>query len=185
MSSTPTGCRTPADTRRLERELPTVTANPQIVVKGLARFTCPGRPGRHDWVRIDNLLLHGTPPRRRYNPAAAGRGCALPHCLLSWWRDEQPAAGRGGSALALRRRNVYPLPRPHQPPLCNALIAQRFTADNGATQVVPGHIAGLSGPSPPYPRASHRDQCGHALIWNGSLWHTAAAEPHRCPAGRH
>ncbi|CKU91012.1 Uncharacterised protein [Mycobacterium tuberculosis] len=60
-----------ADTRRLERELPTVIANSTTVVKGLAR------PGHvpvdrvdHDWVRIDNLLLHGPATRRcRYTPS--------------------------------------------------------------------------------------------------------------------
>lgn len=81
-----------ADTRRLERELPTVIANSTTVVKGLAR------PGHvpvdrvdHDWVRIDNLLLHGTryealPVHPKLLPViegVLGRDCLLSWCMTS------------------------------------------------------------------------------------------------------
>lgn len=169
-----------ADTRRLERELPTVIANSTTVVKGLAR------PGHvpvdrvdHDWVRIDNLLLHGTryealPVHPKLLPVI--EGVLGRDCLLSWCMTSNQLPG----AVAQRLHcddEMYPLPRPHQPLLCNALIALcDFTADNGATQVVPGSHRWPERPSPPYPEGKPVEiNAGDALIWNGSLWHTAAA----------
>lgn len=176
-----------ADTRRLERELPTVIANSTTVVKGLAR------PGHvpvdrvdHDWVRIDNLLLHGTryealPVHPKLLPVI--EGVLGRDCLLSWCMTSNQLPG----AVAQRLHcddEMYPLPRPHQPLLCNALIALcDFTADNGATQVgarftslaraavaaIPGGQAG-------------RDQCGRRvdLEWQPVAYRRS--EPHRCPA---
>lgn len=110
-----------ADTRRLERELPTVIANSTTVVKGLAR------PGHvpvdrvdHDWVRIDNLLLHGTryealPVHPKLLPVI--EGVLGRDCLLSWCMTSNQLPG----AVAQRLHcddEMYPLPRPHQPLLC-------------------------------------------------------------------
>ncbi|WP_052613965.1 phytanoyl-CoA dioxygenase family protein, partial [Mycobacterium tuberculosis] len=133
----------------------------------------------HDWVRIDNLLLHGTryealPVHPKLLPVI--EGVLGRDCLLSWCMTSNQLPG----AVAQRLHcddEMYPLPRPHQPLLCNALIALcDFTADNGATQVVPGSHRWPERPAPPYPEGKPVEiNAGDALIWNGSLWHTAAA----------
>lgn len=176
-----------ADTRRLERELPTVIANSTTVVKGLAR------PGHvpvdrvdHDWVRIDNLLLHGTryealPVHPKLLPVI--EGVLGRDCLLSWCMTSNQLPG----AVAQRLHcddEMYPLPRPHQPLLCNALIALcDFTADNGATQVVPRFtsLARAAVAAIPGGQAG-RDQCGRRvdLEWQPVAYRRS--EPHRCPA---
>jgi ectoine hydroxylase-related dioxygenase (phytanoyl-CoA dioxygenase family) len=156
-----------ADTRRLERELPTVIANSTTVVKGLAwPGHVPVNRADHDWVRM--------PVHPKLLPVAEG---VLGHdCLLSWRMTSNQLPG----AVAQRLHcddEMYPLSRPHQPLLCNALIALRdFTAANGATQVVPGSHRWAEQPSPPYPEGKPIEiKAGDALIWTGSLWHTAAA----------
>ena len=77
------------DTNRLARELPTVISNSTTVVKGFAR---PGQAADagsgHDWVRIDNLLLHGQryeslPVHPRVLPVV--EGVLGRDCLLSWF----------------------------------------------------------------------------------------------------
>jgi ectoine hydroxylase-related dioxygenase (phytanoyl-CoA dioxygenase family) len=168
------------DTTRLQRELPTVIANSTTVVKGF------GRPGHipvdaadHDWVRIDNLLLHGAryeslPVHARLLPVI--EGVLGRDCLLSWCMTSNQLPG----AVAQRLHcddEMYPLPRPHVPLLCNALIALcEFTAANGATQVVPGSHRWAAQPAKPYPDGEPVEMApGDALIWNGSLWHTAGA----------
>jgi ectoine hydroxylase-related dioxygenase (phytanoyl-CoA dioxygenase family) len=168
------------DTRRLQRELPTVVANSTTVVKGLAY---PGRSpvdgSDHDWVRIDNLLLHGAryeslPVHRRLLPVV--EGVLGRDCLLSWCMTSNQLPG----AVAQRLHcddEMYPLPRPHLPLLCNALVALcEFTAENGATQVVPGSHRWAEKPTAPFPTGESVEMApGDALIWNGSLWHTAGA----------
>lgn len=138
-----------ADTRRLERELPTVIANSTTVVKGLAR------PGHvpvdrvdHDWVRIDNLLLHGTryealPVHPKLLPVI--EGVLGRDCLLSWCMTSNQLPG----AVAQRLHcddEMYPLPRPHQPLLCNALSRCAISPPTTAPpKWCPVHIAGPSG----------------------------------------
>ncbi len=168
------------DTSRLQRELPTVIANSTTVVKGLARpGLAPVRGSDHDWVRIDNLLLHGAryeslPIHPRVLPVVEG---VLGHdCLLSWCMTSNQLPG----AVAQRLHcddEMYPLPRPHVPLLCNALIALcDFTAANGATRVVLGSHRWAAMPAAPYPEGEPVEMArGDALIWNGSLWHTAGA----------
>ena len=135
------------DTRRLQRELPTVIANSTTVVKGFRRKgQAVPEVVDHDWVRIDNLLLHG----ERYERLPV-HPCLLPvvegvlgrDCLLSWCMTSNQLPG----AVAQRMHcddEMYPLPRPHRPLLCNALIALcDFTAENGAPEDEP--VAGFRG----------------------------------------
>lgn len=176
-----------ADTRRLERELPTVIANSTTVVKGLAR------PGHvpvdrvdHDWVRIDNLLLHGTryealPVHPKLLPVI--EGVLGRDCLLSWCMTSNQLPG----AVAQRLHcddEMYPLPRPHQPLLVQRVdravrfhrrqrrhpSGARFTSlARAAVAAIPGGQAG-------------RDQCGRRvdLEWQPVAYRRS--EPHRCPA---
>jgi ectoine hydroxylase-related dioxygenase (phytanoyl-CoA dioxygenase family) len=168
------------DTRRLHRELPTVVANSTTIVKGFRRNGQePLNVPDHDWVRIDNLLIHG----ERYEPLPVHprilpvvEGVLGRDCLLSWFMTTNQLPG----AVAQRLHSddeMYPLPRPHRPLLCNALIALcDFTDANGATRVVAGSHRWQAMPEPPYPESEPMElSAGSALIWNGSLWHTAGA----------
>ena len=168
------------DTQRLQRELPTVIANSTTVVKGFRRNgQADLKVVDHDWVRIDNLLLHGERYERLpVHPSLLPvvEGVLGRDCLLSWCMTSNQLPG----AIAQRMHcddEMYPLPRPHQPLLCNALIALcDFTAENGGTRVVPGSHRWRAMPEPPYPDGEPIEMpAGSALIWNGALWHTAGA----------
>ena len=73
---------------------------------------------------------------------------------------------------------LFDFPRPHQPLVCNSMWALTdFTAENGATRIVPG-----SHKSPDKPEyGTHPDSlpaemsAGSILVWNGSLWHGGGA----------
>ncbi len=66
----------------------------------------------------------------------------------------------------------YPIPRPHPPLIVNTLIAlDPFTAENGATEIVPGSHR-LAGPvDPDVPTIAVEMPAGALLIWDGALWH--------------
>ncbi len=168
------------DTRRLQRELPTVIANSTTIVKGFRRKgQAVPEVVDHDWVRIDNLLLHGEryerlPVHPRLLPVV--EGVLGRDCLLSWCMTSNQLPG----AVAQRMHcddEMYPLPRPHQPLLCNALVALcDFTDENGGTRVVPGSHRWREMPEAPYPDGEPIEMpAGSALVWNGALWHTAGA----------
>src|ERR1041384_2430502 len=100
------------DTRRLQRELPTVIANSTTVVKGFRRKDqAVPEVVDHDWVRIDNLLLHGEryerlPVHPRLLPVV--EGVLGRDCLLSWCMTSNQLPG----AVAQRMHcddEMYPL----------------------------------------------------------------------------
>lgn len=74
---------------------------------------------------------------------------------------------------------LIPLPRPHVPIVCNTMWALTdFTAENGATRLVPGtHLS----PDFPDPFGEHPSAIdvvmpkGSVLVWNGSAWHGGGA----------
>ena len=80
----------------------------------------------------------------------------------------------GESAQAFHRDDgYYPLPRPHPPLSVNTMWAiDDFTADNGATLVMPGTHR-ISDPEPPADGAVVRAEmpAGSVMIWDGSLFH--------------
>lgn len=72
---------------------------------------------------------------------------------------------------------AIPLPRPHVPIVCNTMWALTdFTAENGATRVVPGSHRSERVPNPygetTIPAEMPR---GSVLVYNGSLWHGGGA----------
>ncbi|MHB8669046.1 MAG: phytanoyl-CoA dioxygenase family protein [Acidimicrobiales bacterium] len=87
--------------------------------------------------------------------------------------------GPGESAQVLHRDDsVYPLPEPHPPVVVNTMWALcDFTAENGATRLVPGSHRWEPGRQP---RASDPVKtmtmpAGSVLFYLGSLWHGGGA----------
>ena len=73
----------------------------------------------------------------------------------------------------------WPLSRPHQPFVVNAVIAvDEFTAENGATILVPGshkwHDQQVRQP-PDVETIQVEMKPGTMLIWTGALWHGGGA----------
>ena len=73
---------------------------------------------------------------------------------------------------------LIPLPKPHVPLVCNTMWALTdFTAENGATRLVPGSHRAPENPAldvvhDTIPAEMTR---GSVLIWHGSLWHGGGA----------
>ena len=66
----------------------------------------------------------------------------------------------------------YPTPRPHPPLILNTLIAlDPFTAESGATEVVPGSHRLLGPVDPDAPTVTVEMPLGALLLWEGALWH--------------
>ncbi|MCY4013000.1 MAG: phytanoyl-CoA dioxygenase family protein [Gammaproteobacteria bacterium] len=66
----------------------------------------------------------------------------------------------------------YPIPRPHPPLIVNTLIAlDPFTAENGATEVVPGSHRLTDRVDPDVATETVEMPLGGLLLWEGALWH--------------
>ncbi len=66
----------------------------------------------------------------------------------------------------------YPIPRPHPPLIVNTLIAlDPFTAENGATEVVPGSHRWTERVNPEVATVAVEMPLGGLLLWEGALWH--------------
>jgi ectoine hydroxylase-related dioxygenase (phytanoyl-CoA dioxygenase family) len=132
-------------------------------------------------VRIYNLLARGeiyarVPVHEAVLPIVEGvldRGC-LVSSLSSI------AIGPGESAQPIHADDMLiPLPKPHVPIVCNTMWALTdFTAENGATRIVPGtHQADRSpqlGEEHPGAVAAEMAR-GSILVFNGSVWHGGGA----------
>jgi ectoine hydroxylase-related dioxygenase (phytanoyl-CoA dioxygenase family) len=73
---------------------------------------------------------------------------------------------------------LIPLPRPHVPIVCNTMWAVTdFTAQNGATRLVPGSHARDRAPDfgEPLETIAAEMRRGSVLVYNGSLWHGGGA----------
>ena len=83
--------------------------------------------------------------------------------------------GPGESAQLVHADDqLIPLPRPHVPIVCNTMWALTdFTAENGATRLVPGSHKLAAAPIPfaPCDTIAAEMRRGSVLIYNGSLWH--------------
>ncbi len=80
----------------------------------------------------------------------------------------------GESAQAFHRDDgYYPLPRPHPPLSINTMWAiDDFTADNGATLLLPGtHLIEDPHPPPGIAPVTAKMSAGSVLLWDGSLFH--------------
>ena len=87
--------------------------------------------------------------------------------------------GPGESAQPLHADDqIIPLPRPHVPIVCNTMWALTdFTAENGATRLVPGSHQAAEFPIPfaPCDTIAAEMPRGSVMVYNGSLWHGGGA----------
>jgi ectoine hydroxylase-related dioxygenase (phytanoyl-CoA dioxygenase family) len=135
-------------------------------------------------IRIYNLLARGEPYAAipvapRVLPVVEG---VLDHgCLVS--SLSSIAIGPNERAQMLHSDDqVIGLPRPHPPLVCNTMWALTdFTAENGATRVVPGSHRALRCPNPAGDEEAEEGAIaaemkkGSVLVWHGSLWHGGGA----------
>jgi ectoine hydroxylase-related dioxygenase (phytanoyl-CoA dioxygenase family) len=100
-----------------------------------------------------------------------------PGCLVS--SLSSIAIGPGETAQPIHADDqLIPLPKPHPATVCNTMWALTdFTAENGATRIIPG--SHLRGCSPDYGREYDSIPAtmtkGSVLVWHGSLWHGGGA----------
>ncbi|MFT3770792.1 MAG: phytanoyl-CoA dioxygenase family protein [Minicystis sp.] len=128
-------------------------------------------------VRVYNLLARGKlyeqiPVHERVLPIV--EGVLDRSCLVS--SLSSIAIGPGEVAQPIHADDMLiPLPKPHVPIVCNTMWALTdFTAENGATRLVPGtHKADRS----PVLGEEHQGVIaaempkGSVLVFNGSIWH--------------
>lgn len=142
-------------------------------------------PSRNDFegtrtIRIYNLLARGRLFERipvHENVLPIVEGVLDPGCLVSSLSSIALLPGETAQPIHADDQ-VIPLAKPHAATVCNSMWALTdFTADNGATRIVPGsHRADHS---PEY--GQHFDSIpaemprGSVLVWHGSLWHGGGA----------
>jgi ectoine hydroxylase-related dioxygenase (phytanoyl-CoA dioxygenase family) len=138
----------------------------------------------HHTRRVYNLLAHGEPwPRFAIDPRVLPvvEGVLDPECLVS--SLSSIAIGPDETAQMLHADDqVIGLPKPHPALVCNTMWALTdFTADNGATRVVPGSHRADRSPDPTGDAEAEAGAipaempAGSVLIWHGSLWHGGGA----------
>ena len=154
------------DLLRLERDLGIVPAD--NLFEGLRT------------VRIYNLLVHGELYQRiPVHPGVLPVVEAVldPGLLIS--SLSSIAIGPDESAQMLHADDqLIPLPRPHQPIICNTMWAiTDFTDENGATRLVPGTHRAPDAPElgKAYDTIPAEMPKGSVLVWVGSLWHGGGA----------
>jgi ectoine hydroxylase-related dioxygenase (phytanoyl-CoA dioxygenase family) len=155
------------DLERLERELSVLPA--QNIFEGTRT------------VRIYNLLARGAiyhqiPVHERVLPIIEGvldRGClvsSLSSIAIDPGEVEQPLHADD---------QLIPLPKPHVSIICNTMWAlTEFTAENGATRVVPGSHKADRSPLPfgePVETRAAVMRAGSVLVFDGSIWHGGGA----------
>jgi ectoine hydroxylase-related dioxygenase (phytanoyl-CoA dioxygenase family) len=178
-----------AHLERLERDGYTVLADAiePALIDALAADLC--RLQAELQVRPATNLFEGVHTLRIYNLLALGalyqavpvHQSVLPlvervldrGCLVS--SLSAISIGPGESAQPLHADDqLIPLPRPHVPIICNTMWALTdFTAENGATRLVPGSHKSAAAPVPfaPCDTIAAEMKRGSVLIFNGSLWH--------------
>jgi ectoine hydroxylase-related dioxygenase (phytanoyl-CoA dioxygenase family) len=134
----------------------------------------------HKTLRVYNLLAYDdvwqrVPVHRHVLPIV--ERVLDPGCLISSLSSIDILPGETAQPIHADDQ-LIPLPKPHPPTVCNSMWALTdFTADNGATRLVPG--SHLADHSPVYGAdyasiAAEMPQ-GSVLLWHGSLWHGGGA----------
>jgi ectoine hydroxylase-related dioxygenase (phytanoyl-CoA dioxygenase family) len=131
-------------------------------------------------VRIYNLLVHGERFERipvHPNVLPVVEGVLDAGCLISSLSSISIDPGERAQPIHADDQ-LIPLPKPHVPTVCNTMWALTdFTAENGATRVIPG--SHLRDHSPTfgerYESIPAEMPRGSVLVWHGSLWHGGGA----------
>ena len=131
-------------------------------------------------TRVYNLLVHGKvfesiPLHPRVLPVV--EGVLDPGLLISSLSSIRIGPGEAAQPLHADDQ-LIPLPRPHVPVICNTMWAiTDFTAENGATRVVPASHLDATLPEFTNPPATipAEMEAGSVLVWVGSLWHGGGA----------
>jgi ectoine hydroxylase-related dioxygenase (phytanoyl-CoA dioxygenase family) len=130
--------------------------------------------------RVYNLLVHGAtfeqiPIHPNVLPVVEGvldKGLLISSLSsIAIGPDEQPQPIHADDQL-------IPLTRPHVPIICNTMWAiTDFTAENGATRLIPGSHLRSEAPNPleRYDTIAAEMTKGSVLVWVGSLWHGGGA----------
>lgn len=134
----------------------------------------------HHTIRIYNLLAHHDVFQQV--PVFPGllpivEGVLDPGCLVSSLSSISIDPGEDAQPLHADD-TLIGLPRPHAPLVCNSMWALTdFTAENGATRIVPG--SHLWPEKPAYGETCETVAAemprGSLMVWNGSLWHGGGA----------
>jgi len=130
--------------------------------------------------RIYNLLVHGKLYERipvHENVLPLGERLLDPGCLVSSLSSIAICPGERAQPIHSDDQ-LIPIPRPHPPLVCNTMWALTdFTAENGATRLVPGSHRFDSHPviGEQYDTIAAEMPKGSVLVWNGSLWHGGGA----------
>jgi ectoine hydroxylase-related dioxygenase (phytanoyl-CoA dioxygenase family) len=132
-------------------------------------------------VRVYNLLARGKVYERipvHEDVLAVVEGVLDRGCLVS--SLSSIAIGPGEQAQPTHTDDMLiPLPRPHVPIVCNTMWAlTAFTADNGATRVLPGSHASIASPEPGKEyegMVAAEMPKGSVLVFNGSIVHGGGA----------
>ncbi|MCC6764239.1 MAG: phytanoyl-CoA dioxygenase family protein [Deltaproteobacteria bacterium] len=130
--------------------------------------------------RVYNLLVHGPafeaiPVHPRVLPVV--EGVLDSGCLVSSLSSIAIHPGEIAQPIHADDQ-LLPLPKPHVATVCNTMWAlTEFTAENGATRIIPGshrrdHSPVYGSEHPSIPAAMRR---GSVLVWHGSLWHGGGA----------
>jgi ectoine hydroxylase-related dioxygenase (phytanoyl-CoA dioxygenase family) len=155
------------DVRRLERQLG-IDPAPNVF------------EGVHT-LRIYNLLAHGTlyrriPVHERILPII--EGVLDQGCLVSSLSSIDIGPDEAAQPLHADDQ-LIPLPKPHVSIICNTMWALTdFTADNGATRLVPGSHRADRSPLPfgePVEAIAAEMVAGSVLVFDGSIWHGGGA----------
>ena len=131
-------------------------------------------------LRAYNLLAHGVGWQRfAEHPTILPivEGVLDPGCLVSSLSSITILPGEVAQPIHADDQ-VMPLPKPHVATVCNTMWALTdFTAENGATRVIPGsHLADRSPDfGRPYESVPAEMEAGSVLVWHGSLWHGGGA----------
>ena len=147
------------------------------------------RPGANTFegdhtVRIYNLLARDrvferVPVHPPVLPVV--EGVLDPGCLVSSLSSISIDPGEDAQMLHADD-TLIGLPRPHPPIVCNSMWALTdFTAENGATRIVPGSHRWAEQPErgASYETVAAEMPRGSVLIWNGSMWHGGGANTSR------
>ena len=157
-----------SDVRRLESELD--------------RRPADNRFEGNRTTRTYNLLAHGEIWQQvPVHPVVLElvEGVLGPQCLVSSLASISLAPGESSQVLHADDQ-VQPLAKPHVATVCNSMWALTdFTADNGATRVVPGsHLwdsPDYFNGEPDVDTVVAEMSKGSVLVWHGSTWHGGGA----------